>query len=337
MKKLLFTIALAVSFTTGQSVFAQNLGSPPVPPLNPLIFNQQIKNQILKKQNSKVKVSKKQIAKKIVLNKPVSKAKISKGQISKNHILKDQIPKKQIAKVQVSKDQISQNQIAKKQIAKEQVLKDQVSQIQVAKKQIAKEQVLKDQISQNQVAKKQIAKNQVLIDKISQNQVIKEIPKNTETDTLTQFSKHSNPIGLVYAEDSINKAIVLMQKNRFVEAKSIVEPLYDWLEEATECHTNLYKVLKDIDTAKVQADLERELALKSAILRDSASYQLSLLYIEENDLKKATPKLVDIVRSQPKTQLGFSAYQVLQQIGFTYKMQLTETDQGQTENTQAAK
>ncbi|MDD3013036.1 MAG: hypothetical protein PHC34_04975 [Candidatus Gastranaerophilales bacterium] len=161
-------------------------------------------------------------------------------------------------------------------------------------------------------------------------QVSKTIAQNSESTSLALFLSHSNPIGIVNAEDSINKTTVLIQKNKLEEAKIIIEPLVDWLEDATECHTNLYKVLKDIETARVQADLERELALKSAILRDRAAYQLALLYIEENDPQNAVTRLVDIVRSQPKTQLGFSAYQVLQQIGFTYKVQLTEQAQSET-------
>lgn len=161
--------------------------------------------------------------------------------------------------------------------------------------------------------------------------------KSPESPSLKLFLNPSNPLGLVNAENSINKTMNLMQKNRLVEAKIIIEPLMDWLEDVTEYHTNLYKVLKEIDTAKAQADLERDLALKSAILRDKASYQLALLYIEEKNPRKAVSRLVDVVRSQPRTQLGFSAYQVLQQIGFTYKVQLIETDQANPEAGQIVK
>jgi hypothetical protein len=168
-------------------------------------------------------------------------------------------------------------------------------------------------------------------------QVSQNVTENPENASMNLFLSHSNPIGLVNAEDSINKVTALIQKNKTAEAKIIIEPLMEWLEDVTEYHTNLYRVLKEIDTAKVQADLERELALKSAILRDKAAYQLAILYIQEKNLKEAVNRLVDIVRSQPKTQLGFSAYQTLQQIGFTYKVQLTETEQEQTENTEIIK
>jgi hypothetical protein len=173
---------------------------------------------------------------------------------------------------------------------------------------------------------------------LTNQQVAGKVSENTlENLSLKQFSNRSNTVGLVYIEDSIAKTSSLIKNKRLIEAKAVIEPMVSWLEDVTEYHTNLYKVLKEIDTAKNQADLERELALKSAILRDKAIYQLALLYIEENKPKKAVPGLVDVVRSQPKTQLGFDAYQALQKIGFTYKVQLTETEQKQTDNLQIQK
>jgi len=135
-----------------------------------------------------------------------------------------------------------------------------------------------------------------------------------------------NQLSLVYSEAMINKTYDLIRKNKLDDAKAAIEPTYIWLNDATEYHTGLYKVLKDIDTAQTQADLERDLALKYAILRDKAGYQLALLYIEDNKPKEAVKKLVDIVRSQPTTKLGFESYQVLQELGFTYKAQLMEPE-----------
>jgi hypothetical protein len=145
----------------------------------------------------------------------------------------------------------------------------------------------------------------------------------------------NNPLGITSAENSITKTYNLIQQNKLPEAKLVIEPAVEWLTNATEYHTSLYKVLKDVDNAKTQADIERDLALKFAILRDKAMYQLALLYIEEKKPQKAAEKLVNIVRSQPKTQLGFNAYQVLQQIGFTYKAQLLKSDVDNAQNNSA--
>jgi len=146
-----------------------------------------------------------------------------------------------------------------------------------------------------------------------------------EKKVINPLFNPKNQLGIAAAENNITKTFNLIQQNKLTEAKKIIEPTSDWLTKATEYHANLFKVLRDIDTAKVQSELERDLALRFAILRDKALYQLALLNIEEKKPQEAVEKLVNIVRSQPKTQLGFNAYQVLQQIGFTYKVQIPKT------------
>lgn len=173
---------------------------------------------------------------------------------------------------------------------------------------------------------------------VTNSQVSGQVTENNiENLSYKKFSSKSNNVSLTYIEDSLNKTNSLIQTKKYLEAKTSIESLVSWLEDMTEYHTNLYKALKDIDTAKNQADLERELALKSAILRDKAIYQLSMLYIQENKLQKAVPGLVDVVRSQPKTQLGFDAYEALQKIGFTYKVQLSDSEANKTGNMEIQK
>ena len=172
----------------------------------------------------------------------------------------------------------------------------------------------------------------------SNNAVKQEVQKaKIQKNVVNPILDPNNQLGIAASENAITKTYTLIQQNKLVEARAVIEPTVEWLTNATEYHTNLFKVLKEIDSAKTQSELERDLALKFAILRDKAMYQLALLYIEEKKPQKATEKLVNIVRSQPKTQLGFSAYQVLQQIGFTYKIQLpkeeTQTTEKSTETT----
>ncbi|MFH0702591.1 MAG: hypothetical protein V2B14_03510 [bacterium] len=174
------------------------------------------------------------------------------------------------------------------------------------------------QVNQQKTTQQPENKAQI-IDVAPQKQQASEIKDEKATNELLS---PDNILGLTASEEIINKTFDLIKKNKLAEAKNLIEPEVEWLENATEYHTELYKVLKGLDTAKAQSDIERELALQFAILRDKASYQLALLYIEEKKLKQAVEKLVDVVQSQPKTKLGFEAYQVLQQIGFTYKLQL---------------
>jgi len=152
-------------------------------------------------------------------------------------------------------------------------------------------------------------------------------------DDINPLLNPANSLGLAAAETAINKTYLLIKQNKLNEARLAIEPTVEWLTSATEYHTNLYKALKDINDARSQAELEKELALQFAICRDQAMYQLALLYIEDKKQQKAVEKLVNIVRSQPRTQLGFNAYQTLQQIGFTYKLQLPPTEE--SENTES--
>ena len=146
-----------------------------------------------------------------------------------------------------------------------------------------------------------------------------------------------NPLGLSAADNNIKNTAYFIKNNNLAAAKALIAPTLSWLSDATEYHTNLYKTLKDIDTAKVQADVERELALKYALLRDKAAYQLAVVDINQNKLMDASDKLVDIVRSQPTTQLGFDAYHKLQDIGFTYKVQFEESNTTAGQQTQDSK
>lgn len=149
---------------------------------------------------------------------------------------------------------------------------------------------------------------------------------NLMEKTQSSFMSPSNTLGLTYAENVIKKSANLYKQNRISEAKKTLETESDWLVDATEYHTNVFRILREVEDAKAQAELEKDLALKFAILRDKAYYQLALIYIAEKNLSKATDNLVNIVRSQPDTELGFNSYNQLQQIGFTYKVQLLKPE-----------
>ncbi len=131
----------------------------------------------------------------------------------------------------------------------------------------------------------------------------------------------NNPLGLLRIEEKVNRAAYLTKLKRYAEAEKEFKEQIDWLIDATEHHTNLFKVLRNLDNADAQAGLERELALQHAVLRDIAIYKYANLQILQKNYKKAVELLVDVVRSQPKTELGFSAYEKLQEVGFTFKVE----------------
>jgi hypothetical protein len=139
-----------------------------------------------------------------------------------------------------------------------------------------------------------------------------------------------NPISLAKSESIVYNTALLIKAKRYEEAKAVLMPVIIWLEDSTEYHASLYNVLKELEDAKTQADIEKGLALKSAVIRDKAIYQWALLNLAKNNIKGGVEQLVKIVKSQPRTELGFKAYEKLQELGFTYKAQVEpEPTQGE--------
>lgn len=137
--------------------------------------------------------------------------------------------------------------------------------------------------------------------------------------------KKSNSLGLTHCEEKLKLISNLISDNRLSEAEKSLTPTLDWLERATEYHADLFKTLKKVEKAEYQADVEKKLALKTAVLRDEAIYQQGVLLVKQDKKREAVNNFVYIVKSQPKTNLGHSAYEKLQEIGFTYKVQFEET------------
>lgn len=155
----------------------------------------------------------------------------------------------------------------------------------------------------------------------------KEIKSGQINKTVNKIvSNPDNKLGLTWAENSIIKIEHLISSNKIEEAKINAIQLESWLLDATEYHTELYKTLRSVEHAKFQADIERDLALSFAILRDKAEYQMAIIYIKENQPIKAVEKLVNVVKSQPRTDLGMNAYNKLLDIGFSYKPSLPEKE-----------
>lgn len=134
----------------------------------------------------------------------------------------------------------------------------------------------------------------------------------------------NNPLGLAYPYQQLEISKDHLKKKETAQAKLIVEPLSEWLTTLTEYHIELFKKLNNIETAKNQAQIEKRIALDAALLRDKAYYQLALIYLTEHKEKEAIKYLVEVIKSQPKTELGMKSYEILQQIGFTDKIRLVQ-------------
>lgn len=134
----------------------------------------------------------------------------------------------------------------------------------------------------------------------------------------------TNPLGLVDAQNRLKKFGVLVDAQRFAEAKTGLLQLRQWLVDVTEAHIGLYKTLNQIPSARAQAELEKTLALEFAQLRDRAMVDMAKIYIADKDYTRAMKELVDVVKSQPKSKIGLRSYELLQEIGFTEKLQLAQ-------------
>lgn len=128
----------------------------------------------------------------------------------------------------------------------------------------------------------------------------------------------NNPVGTAYAENSIKKAESFIKSNNFASAKQMLEQVAGWVSAAAEYHTDLFRTLKKLENADAQANIERELAIKFATMRDKISFLQAQVYIHSGQKRNAVENLVDVVKSQPDSELGFQAYRLLQDIGFTY-------------------
>jgi hypothetical protein len=133
-----------------------------------------------------------------------------------------------------------------------------------------------------------------------------------------------NPLGITTSAQKLNDCAQMIAQKKYREASTVLSPLKDWLIDATEAHINLHKTLKAIPSAQVQAELEKQLALQFALLRDKAFFQLGMLAIGEDDYSGAVKNLSRVIQSQPRSPMGAQAYEVLQKIGFTEKIQLRE-------------
>lgn len=138
----------------------------------------------------------------------------------------------------------------------------------------------------------------------------------------------ANPLGITTSAQKLNDCANLISQKRYKEAEKILMPLKDWLVDATETHINLHKTLKGLPSAQVQAELEKQLALQFALLRDKAFFQLGMLAVGQQDYSGAIKNLSRVIQSQPRSPMGAQAYEILQKIGFTEKIQLKDEKKG---------
>ena len=149
-------------------------------------------------------------------------------------------------------------------------------------------------------------------------------PENPPVMTHPMLDDPNNPLGFTDAENRLKAVSDKLDANMIVDARSHLVPLRQWLIDSTEAHINLYKVLQTVPSAKAQAELEKQLALEFAQLRDQSMLEMGKVYIAEKDYGKAVKELIEVIKSQPRSKMGIRSYELLQEIGFTQKLQLAQ-------------
>ena len=136
--------------------------------------------------------------------------------------------------------------------------------------------------------------------------------------SVTLVNNAKNQLGTAYAENSIKKAESNIKSNNYPAAKQTIDSINQWISDAAEYHTDLFKTLKKIENADAQANIERDLAIKFAVMRDKVLFLQAQILIHDGQKRAAVENLVEVMNSQPNTELGFQSYKLLQDIGFTY-------------------
>ena len=131
-----------------------------------------------------------------------------------------------------------------------------------------------------------------------------------------------NTLGTTYSENSIKKAEDFIKSNNYAAAKQTVDSVSQWVSDAAEYHTALFKTLKKVENSDVQANIERDLAIKFATMRDKLLFLQAQIFIHSGQKREAVDNLSAVVNSQPTSELGFKAYKLLQNIGFTYGVEI---------------
>jgi|GEM_PF-1537534 len=148
--------------------------------------------------------------------------------------------------------------------------------------------------------------------------------KNPPILTHPRLDDPHNPLGFRDSELKLKHYIDLISAHRYADARPGIMNLKQFLTDLTEAHIGLYKTLSQVASARAQAELEKELALQFAQLRDRAVVEAARVHIADKDYDHAIKELADVVKSQPRTRLGLHAYELLQEIGFTEKLQIRQ-------------
>lgn len=140
-------------------------------------------------------------------------------------------------------------------------------------------------------------------------------PPATAPAATRAIEQSSSPIGIAAGQSLMSEAESAIADQNYPLATEKLVAARKALNDVSAYYQNLSSVFVGVDS-RVNSDL-RDLALRSAQVRDQATYQLALVYRAQSRPELAVPLLVEVVQSQqPSRELGQQAYQQLYELGF---------------------
>lgn len=128
---------------------------------------------------------------------------------------------------------------------------------------------------------------------------------------------HSLPLNAEEARIKLEELSNRLSVSRPEDVQNSIYALSDWLQDVADAHWKMYKAFEKIDTAKAQANKEKEIGLKFSSLKNRAKLLKADLFIKQNRYPEALGPLVEIVTAEPTSATGQDAYKRLVDMGFS--------------------
>ena len=129
------------------------------------------------------------------------------------------------------------------------------------------------------------------------------------------LTQDNSLLSLQGGEKLMNEASSAINQENYDLAVAKLRQARKVFNQLSNFHLQLANSFSGIDTQVY--DAQRNSALKTGQMRDSATYQLALVHRAQDQPELAVPLLVQIIRAQnPTTDLGKKSYQQLYELGF---------------------
>ena len=137
----------------------------------------------------------------------------------------------------------------------------------------------------------------------------------SDFDNFRPLTQDNSLLSLQGGEKLMNEASSAINQENYDLAVAKLRQARKVFNQLSNFHLQLANSFSGIDTQVY--DAQRNSALKTGQMRDSATYQLALVHRAQDQPELAVPLLVQIIRSQnPTTDLGKKSYQQLYELGF---------------------